>query len=175
MKNIYLFVSQHSLDMMGTSPMNSFMSSTPETHELDNGYAVSSFKNSSVIEKPIALLNEQMNTARNGFENEEDSNSMSSFRDTQNYDSQSNYLIALHRKFSRQETYFLSYHKTKPSLFGVPLLVPFTNDMKNRDLYSNVWLQVSKFLSPLPKASRDQSNHAEDCDDSMVRKKIKEL
>lgn len=51
-----------------------------------------------------------------------------------NYKNQSNvdisnrkaggYLIAVHRKLSRQDTYFLSYHKTRPSLFGVPLLIP---------------------------------------------------
>lgn len=152
--------------------MNSFMTTPNDVYDM---HVISSTENVSA-EKSTTLLNEQMNEAPasnkvNTFENEEDNTSLSSFRDKQNfkcYDFQCNYLIALHRKFTRQDTYFLSYHKTKPSLFGVPLLVPFTNDMKNRDLYFNVWVQVSKFLSPLPKAPRDQFNHAEDCDDSMV-------
>lgn len=153
--------------------MNSFMTSPNDMYDMN---IISSTDQSSNMEKSTTLLNEQMNSATasvksNNFENEDDSSSLSSFREKQHfkcYDFQCNYLIALHRKFTRQDTYFMSYHKTKPSLFGVPLLIPFANDMKNRDLYFNVWVQVSKFLSPLPKASRDQSNHAEDCDDSMV-------
>ncbi|XP_037024901.1 ubiquitin carboxyl-terminal hydrolase 32 isoform X4 [Bradysia coprophila] len=77
-----------------------------------------------------------------------------------------NYLIAVHRKMSRQDTYFLSYHKSRPSLFGVPLLIPCYEGGTNKDLYCTVWMQVARLLSPLPPAS-DQSNHATDCDDSL--------
>lgn len=72
------------------------------------------------------------------------------------------YLIAVHRKLSRRDTYFLSYHKTHPSLFGVPLLIPCYEAGTNKDLYCAVWVQVARLLSPLPSTPPDQSNHATD-------------
>lgn len=72
------------------------------------------------------------------------------------------YLIAVHRKLSRQDTYFLSYHKTRPSLFGVPLLIPCYEDGTNKDLYCAVWVQVARLLSPLPSTPPEQANHATD-------------
>lgn len=72
------------------------------------------------------------------------------------------YLIAVHRKLSRQDTYFLSYHKSRPSLFGVPLLIPCYEGGTNKDLYCAVWVQVARLLSPLPSTPPDQSNHATD-------------
>ncbi|XP_068142891.1 ubiquitin carboxyl-terminal hydrolase 32 isoform X1 [Drosophila tropicalis] len=76
------------------------------------------------------------------------------------------YLVAVHRKITRHDSYFLSYHKTRPSLFGVPLLIPNSEGGTHKDLYCAVWLQVSRLLSPLP-ATTDQANHAADCDDSL--------
>ncbi|XP_062555918.1 ubiquitin carboxyl-terminal hydrolase 32 isoform X2 [Armigeres subalbatus] len=78
-----------------------------------------------------------------------------------------NYLIAVHRKLSRQDTYFLSHHKSRPGLFGVPLLIPCYEGVTNKELYCSVWLQVARLLSPLPPTPPDQSNHATDCDDSL--------
>lgn len=72
------------------------------------------------------------------------------------------YLIAVHRKLSRQDTYFLSYHKSRPSLFGVPLLIPCYEGGTNKDLYCAVWIQVARLLSPLPPTPPDQANHATD-------------
>lgn len=79
-----------------------------------------------------------------------------------NYRCAGGYLIAIHRKLSRQDTYFLSYHKTRPSLFGVPLLIPCYDGGTNKDLYCAVWVQVARLLSPLPSTPPDQSNHATD-------------
>uniref|UniRef100_W4VR89 ubiquitinyl hydrolase 1 n=1 Tax=Corethrella appendiculata TaxID=1370023 RepID=W4VR89_9DIPT len=76
-----------------------------------------------------------------------------------------NYLIAVHRKLSRQDTYFLSHHKSRPSLFGVPLLIPCQDGVTNKEFYCSVWVQVARLLSPLPPT--EQSNHATDCDDSL--------
>ncbi|KAH8405303.1 hypothetical protein KR222_004086 [Zaprionus bogoriensis] len=76
------------------------------------------------------------------------------------------YLVAVHRKITRHDSYFLSYHKTRPSLFGVPLLIPNSDGGTHKDLYCAVWLQVSRLLSPLP-ATTEQANHAADCDDSL--------
>ncbi|KAL7731872.1 hypothetical protein ACLKA6_017449 [Drosophila palustris] len=76
------------------------------------------------------------------------------------------YLVAVHRKITRHDSYFLSYHKTRPSLFGVPLLIPNCDGGTHKDLYCAVWLQVSRLLSPLP-ATTEQANHAADCDDSL--------
>lgn len=72
------------------------------------------------------------------------------------------YLIAVHRKLTRQDTYFLSYHKTRTILFGVPLLIPCYEGGSNKDLYCAVWAQVARLLSPLPSTPPDQSNHATD-------------
>lgn len=104
----------------------------------------------------------------NNVDYDDDDLSISSSRDNKiciNYDGQREYLIAVHRKFTRQDTYFLSHHKTKPSLFGVPLLIPLHEGVQNKDLYCSVWNQVSRLLSPLPPSSTQ--NHAEDCDDSL--------
>uniref|UniRef100_A0A8C9W4D6 Ubiquitin carboxyl-terminal hydrolase 32 n=1 Tax=Scleropages formosus TaxID=113540 RepID=A0A8C9W4D6_SCLFO len=75
------------------------------------------------------------------------------------------YIIAMHRKMMRTELYFLSSQKNRPSLFGMPLIVPCTVHTRKRDLYDAVWVQVSRLASPLP--PQEASNHAQDCDDSM--------
>ncbi|XP_041949811.1 ubiquitin carboxyl-terminal hydrolase 32-like isoform X1 [Alosa sapidissima] len=75
------------------------------------------------------------------------------------------YIIAIHRKMMRAELYFLSSQKNRPSLFGMPLIVPCTVHTRARDLYDAVWTQVSRLASPLP--PQEASNHAQDCDDSL--------
>lgn len=70
------------------------------------------------------------------------------------------YLVAVHRKCVRQETYFLSQQKSKPSLFGSPLLLGFRSNSTCQSLYEAVWSQVTRLLSPLPQS--DQTNHATD-------------
>ncbi|XP_078535929.1 ubiquitin carboxyl-terminal hydrolase 32 isoform X2 [Lissotriton helveticus] len=75
------------------------------------------------------------------------------------------YIIAVHRKMMRTELYFLSAQKNRPSLFGMPLIVPCTVSTQKKDLYDAVWIQVSRLASPLP--PQEASNHAQDCDDSM--------
>ncbi|KAJ8954203.1 hypothetical protein NQ318_005798 [Aromia moschata] len=75
------------------------------------------------------------------------------------------YLIAVNRKCVRQETYFLSQQKSKPSLFGLPLLLGCNRNSTCQSLYQAVWGQVTRLLSPLPQG--DQTNHATDCDDSL--------
>lgn len=72
------------------------------------------------------------------------------------------YIVALHRKGIRQDTYFLSHQKSRTSLFGVPLLIPFSMSLTNKELYCAVWAQVSRLLSPLPPTPPDQANHAMD-------------
>uniref|UniRef100_A0ACB8EC46 Ubiquitin carboxyl-terminal hydrolase 32 n=2 Tax=Sphaerodactylus townsendi TaxID=933632 RepID=A0ACB8EC46_9SAUR len=75
------------------------------------------------------------------------------------------YIIAIHRKMMRTELYFLSSQKNRPSLFGMPLIVPCTVHTRKKDLYDAIWIQVSRLASPLP--PQEASNHAQDCDDSM--------
>lgn len=70
------------------------------------------------------------------------------------------YLIAIHRKSVRQETYFLSQQKSKPSIFGLPLLLGFRYGSTCKSLYEGVWSQVTRLLSPVPQC--DQTNHATD-------------
>lgn len=72
------------------------------------------------------------------------------------------YVVAVHRQSQRQDNYFLQYHKTRPNLFGRPLLVPWYEGGTNKDLYCAVWIQVARLLSPLPPTPPDQANHATD-------------
>ena len=60
----------------------------------------------------------------------------------------------------RTELYFLSSQKNRPSLFGMPLIVPCTVHTRKKDLYDAVWIQVSRLASPLP--PQEASNHAQD-------------
>ncbi|XP_006811225.1 ubiquitin carboxyl-terminal hydrolase 32-like [Saccoglossus kowalevskii] len=79
------------------------------------------------------------------------------------------FVIAMHRKMMRMDVYFLSSQKTRPSLFGTPLILPCTVATRQSDLYKAVWTQVSRLVSPLPPSENGASakNHAQDCDDSL--------
>lgn len=103
-------------------------------------------------------------TSRSNNELDDDQSSTNSgaIKHCVNYDTKCGYLIAVHRKLSRQDTYFLSHQKTRPSLFGVPILIPLYDGVKNKDLYYSVWIQVARLLSPLPPTPPDQANHATD-------------
>ena len=75
----------------------------------------------------------------------------------------------------RQDLYFVSPHKTRPSLFGLPLLAPLLwvvdpDDETNmflqtscQDLYRCVWTLVSRLVSPSPPTDNGTlPNHAHD-------------
>ena len=62
----------------------------------------------------------------------------------------------------RQDVYFMSSHKTKPSLFGIPVVVPCSESSTNQDLYQAVWVQVARLVSPLPPSETAAPNHAQD-------------
>ncbi|CRK98075.1 CLUMA_CG011444, isoform A [Clunio marinus] len=170
------------IDMLGTSPMGTFMEATAGTYNMKT-ISTTNLLSTSLSELPAngAPVHNNNNNHMNGRVNngcnncninnldyDEDDISITSSRDHRrciNYEGQCDYLIAVHRKFTRQDTYFLSHHKTKPSLFGCPLLIPLHEGVQNKDLYCSVWMQVSRLLSPLPPSSTQ--NHAEDCDDSL--------
>lgn len=167
--------------MMGTSPISSFMATGGNgVYEINPISSIDSLtlQNSTETSKAITQTNKMNGTLNSTGSSgsapadlDDDNISITSSRENRfsvNYDGQCEYLIAVHRKFTRQDTYFLSHHKTKPSLFGIPLLIPLHDGVLNKDIYCSIWMQVSRLLSPLPPSSRDQSNHAEDCDDSMV-------
>ncbi|CAG0879349.1 unnamed protein product [Cyprideis torosa] len=77
------------------------------------------------------------------------------------------YVVAFHRKMIWQDAYFLSFQRSIPQLFGVPLLLPFSPEVTTHaDLYEATWSAVSRLVSPKP--TRDHAtNHAHDCDDSL--------
>ncbi|CAL8129565.1 unnamed protein product [Orchesella dallaii] len=78
------------------------------------------------------------------------------------------FLIAVHRKVMRQESYFLAAQKSHPILFGTPIVIPVTDGMTHLDLYKRVWAMVARLLSPLPPVEGPNIyNHAQDCDDSL--------
>uniref|UniRef100_A0A1B6CHY2 ubiquitinyl hydrolase 1 n=1 Tax=Clastoptera arizonana TaxID=38151 RepID=A0A1B6CHY2_9HEMI len=84
------------------------------------------------------------------------------------FSSQHSYIVAFHRKMLRQDIYFLSSQRSKPSLFGVPVIVSCCSTTTHQDLYQSIWLQVARLVSPLPPPSEvASSNHATDCDDSL--------
>lgn len=77
------------------------------------------------------------------------------------------FVIAVHRKMTLMDLYFLSSQKTRPSLFGTPIILPCDDKSSNQDLYEFVWKQVARIVSPLPPSEAKLSNHAQDCDDSL--------
>uniref|UniRef100_A0A8C4EFH0 Ubiquitin carboxyl-terminal hydrolase 32 n=1 Tax=Dicentrarchus labrax TaxID=13489 RepID=A0A8C4EFH0_DICLA len=81
------------------------------------------------------------------------------------------YIIAMHRKMMRTELYFLSSQKNRPSLFGMPLIVPCTVHTSKKDLYDAVWIQVSRLASPLP--PQEASNHAQDWYNDQMTQRLK--
>lgn len=62
----------------------------------------------------------------------------------------------------QQEVYFVSSQKSKPSLFGLPVIVPCCDNTTHQDLYQCVWLQVARLVSPLPPSETAPPNHAMD-------------
>nr|CAD7409819.1 unnamed protein product [Timema poppensis] len=73
------------------------------------------------------------------------------------------FIVALHRKMIRQDVYFMSSQKTKPSLFGLPVIVPCNDSTTHQDLYQSIWVQVTRLVSPLPPSESAAPNHAQDC------------
>ena len=60
------------------------------------------------------------------------------------------------------EVYFLSSQKHRPSIFGLPLVVPCRPGQPRRVLYSAVWKLVARMVTPLPPADSQSVNHAQD-------------
>ncbi|XP_052801941.1 ubiquitin carboxyl-terminal hydrolase 32-like [Mya arenaria] len=77
------------------------------------------------------------------------------------------FVIAVHRKMTLMDLYFQSSQKTRPSLFGTPIILPCDEKSTNQDLYAFIWRQVARIVSPLPPSEAKLSNHALDCDDSL--------
>ncbi|ESO97934.1 hypothetical protein LOTGIDRAFT_153045 [Lottia gigantea] len=77
------------------------------------------------------------------------------------------FVIGVHRKMILMDVYFLSSQKTRPSLFGTPIIIPCREKTANQDLYHFVWAQVARLVSPLPPSEQKTANHAQDCDDSL--------
>lgn len=60
------------------------------------------------------------------------------------------------------DVYFLSSQKSRPSLFGTPIILPCHDKTSNQDLYQFVWTQVARLVSPLPPSETKTTNHAQD-------------
>ncbi|KAF4012049.1 hypothetical protein G4228_004148 [Cervus hanglu yarkandensis] len=143
-----------------SSPIQTDFSSSPST----NG--MFTLTTNGDLPRPIFIPNGMPNTVvpcgtEKNFTNGMVNGHMPSLPDS----SFTGYIIAVHRKMMRTELYFLSSQKNRPSLFGMPLIVPCTVHTRKKDLYDAVWIQVSRLASPLP--PQEASNHAQDCDDSM--------
>lgn len=77
------------------------------------------------------------------------------------------YLVAVHRKQTRSDAYFLPWQRSRASVFGVPLVVGALGGT-GRELYARVWRQLARLLSARPRApDATPHNHATDCDDSL--------
>lgn len=84
------------------------------------------------------------------------------FREENRGNKASSYLVAVHRKQTRQDVYFLSQHKHRWEVFGAPLILPSRHETTGQELYAAVWRQVERLLSAPPPTPPDQANHATD-------------
>ena len=76
---------------------------------------------------------------------------------------QDNVILVVHLKMMRQDSYFIASQKSRPALFGLPLVVPYHENMTHLELYKKVWALVARLVSPLPPADGINSyNHAQD-------------
>ncbi|XP_005089176.1 ubiquitin carboxyl-terminal hydrolase 32 [Aplysia californica] len=82
-------------------------------------------------------------------------------------DSFENFIVGMHRKMNLMDVFFLSSQKSRPSLFGTPLMIPCSETTTNQELYQFVWTQIARLVSPLPPSETKVTNHALDCDDSL--------
>jgi len=71
-------------------------------------------------------------------------------------------LFYFHCLQTLMDLYFLSSQKTRPSLFGTPIILPCDEKSTNQDLYEFIWKQVARIVSPLPPSEAKLSNHALD-------------
>ncbi|XP_030848149.1 ubiquitin carboxyl-terminal hydrolase 32 isoform X3 [Strongylocentrotus purpuratus] len=77
------------------------------------------------------------------------------------------FVVAMHRKMIRMDMYFLAWQKSRPCLFGLPLILPCQPSTTREDLYKVVWTQISRLVSPTKPTDHNtghNKNHAEDCD-----------
>lgn len=73
------------------------------------------------------------------------------------------FLVAVHRKVVRQESYFVAAQKSHPILFGTPIVIPISEGITHLELYKRVWAMVARLLSPLPPVEGPNIyNHAQD-------------
>lgn len=77
------------------------------------------------------------------------------------------FVVAVHRKMIHLDSYFLSSQKSRPLLFGIPMIIPCSKTTTHHSLYQQVWNLVSRLVSPLPPSEVTAPNHAQDCDDSL--------
>ncbi|XP_033627039.1 ubiquitin carboxyl-terminal hydrolase 32-like isoform X1 [Asterias rubens] len=75
------------------------------------------------------------------------------------------FVVAVHRKMIRMDMYFLSWQKSRPCLFGIPIILPcLAGATSHEELYSSVWMQVSRLVSSTAPMENGHKNHAEDGD-----------
>lgn len=58
--------------------------------------------------------------------------------------------------------YFLWFQRLRASLFGTPLVLPCQQSTTHQDLYQQVWVHISRLVSPLPPSDATALNHAQD-------------
>jgi hypothetical protein len=153
-----LSLEQHQMPSLASQPSDRRLDDAKAVEE--TGVSLSCTDCSSVKRK----LNKQQQQQKHISQSHQNSleNNLSAITATATNQRSSGYLIAVHRKLNRQDTYFLSHHKSRPCLFGVPILVPCYEGTTNKDVYCSVWVQVARLLSPLPPTPPDQANHATD-------------
>ncbi|XP_071945533.1 ubiquitin carboxyl-terminal hydrolase 32-like isoform X2 [Antedon mediterranea] len=73
-------------------------------------------------------------------------------------------VIAMHRKMMRMDVYFLGWQKSRPALFGTPIILSNHECVTNCELYEEVWTQVKRLVSSPPpsEVAAGNKNHAED-------------
>ncbi|XP_065831123.1 ubiquitin carboxyl-terminal hydrolase 32-like isoform X2 [Oscarella lobularis] len=71
------------------------------------------------------------------------------------------YLVAVNRKMTPVDCYFLPHQKNRPYPFGLPVIVNWKPGTKQRDLYDDVKKQIERFLSPKEIKAEDKEIYNE--------------
>jgi len=92
------------------------------------------------------------------------------FKATDNDKPFSAFIVAVHRRLERQESYLSPVTRHKIIFFGQPIIIPYNNIDSIKITNKNIYESISKQLARLLRKNTDTtyiSNHALDCDDSL--------
>ncbi|GAV01668.1 hypothetical protein RvY_12345-2 [Ramazzottius varieornatus] len=72
------------------------------------------------------------------------------------------WIMAIHRRMSPKENFYLSWSKSLPVTFGIPVMVACDKSTRCRQLYERVWIQVKRFVRGQDLKDGENANHAQE-------------